>query len=64
MTPLTVSAGEGGPISGSATGNVLPALKWKISTPLRVVAWLSMAAALLSLIIGAALSLIVWACLA
>jgi len=56
MTSMTVSA------KAAAPGIVEPADVPKISTPLGVIAWLSMAAAVLSLIIAAALSLII--CLA
>jgi hypothetical protein len=43
-----------------ARENVLQALEPKVSTPLGVIAWLSMAAVVLSLIIAAGLSLIIW----
>jgi hypothetical protein len=45
-----------------APGIVEPAHESKVPTPLSVIAWLSIAAAVLSLIIAAALSLII--CLA
>jgi|HubBroStandDraft_2_1064218.scaffolds.fasta_scaffold4118186_1 hypothetical protein len=54
MTPMTVS------VEAVAQDNPLPAPEPKISTPLSVIAWLSIAAAGLSLIIAAGLSLIVW----
>jgi len=54
MTPMTVS------LTAVAQENVLQAIKPKISTPLGVIAWLSIAAVALSLIIAAGLSLIIW----
>jgi hypothetical protein len=54
MTPMTISLAE------VARENVLQALEPKVSTPLGVIAWLSMAAVVLSLIIAAGLSLIIW----
>ena len=54
MTPMTISP------AAVAPGNIERAREPGISTPLSVIAWLSMAAVVLSLMIGAALSLIIW----
>jgi hypothetical protein len=54
MTPMTISPAAVAPV------NIVAAHEPGISTPLSVVAWLSMAAVVLSLMIGAAFSLIIW----
>ena len=53
MTPMTISPAV---VAPATTGVAVPG----ISTPLSFIAWLSMAAVVLSLIIAAALSLIIW----
>lgn len=54
MTPMTISAGAVAP------GTLVQAHQPEMATALSVIAWLSVAATVLSLIIGAALSLIIW----
>jgi hypothetical protein len=53
MTPMTIS-----PVV--ALGSLARAHGPKISTPLSVIAWLSMAATALSLLFAVVLSLIIW----
>jgi hypothetical protein len=54
MTSMTIG------LAAVEPERVVSAYEPGISTPLSVIAWLSMAATVLSLIIAAALSLIVW----
>ena len=53
MTPMTIS-----PVA--ALGSLARAQEPKISTPLSVIAWLSIAATALSLLFAVAVSLIIW----